>query len=241
MTGSADQSGARRTPPPGGDPDVWARRLRRILDEQISLYEQLEALSKLQSRAIAEEDADQLLTILGQREAIIGELMRLNEDLSPFVENWADLSVRLPVQQRDALSGAFDRVGATIGAATVGLAAISLLIGAIGIANVMLISVTERTREIGVRLAVGARRDNVLAQFLMEAAFLSGLGGVLGVAAAVAVGLALNLLISGFSAVPPLWSVAAGVTSSVVVGVGAGYLPARRAAALDPAEALRHE
>ena len=102
-------------------------------------------------------------------------------------------------------------MSARIGLATVGLAGVSLLIGAIGIANVMFISVTERTREIGLRIAVGARRQEVLVQFLMEAAFLSAIGGVAGVATALGIGLLLTLVISGFSAVAPLWAIVAGL------------------------------
>jgi macrolide transport system ATP-binding/permease protein len=105
----------------------------------------------------------------------------------------------------------------------------------------MIISVTERTREIGLRLAVGAKRGNVLAQFLLEAAFLAGLGGIVGVATAGLLGFALKLVVQSFSAVPPGWSVAAGLITSVGVGLAAGFFPARRAAAMDPAEALRHE
>jgi ABC-type antimicrobial peptide transport system permease subunit len=125
--------------------------------------------------------------------------------------------------------------------AAVGLAAVSLLIGTIGIANVMFISVTERTREIGLRLAVGARRGQVLLQFLIEAAVLSGIGGASGVGVALTIGALLTLLVSGFSAVAPLWAVAAALATSVGVGIVAGYWPARRAAALDPVEALRYE
>ena len=105
----------------------------------------------------------------------------------------------------------------------------------------MFISVTERTREIGVRLAVGARRRQVLVQFLLEAAFLSGIGGVAGVAAALATGLLLTFVITGFSAVVPVWAIVAGLAASVGVGVVAGYWPAQRAARLDPVESLRHE
>ncbi len=141
----------------------------------------------------------------------------------------------------DSIIGTFDEVAARIGAVTVALAAISLFIGGIGIANVMVISVTERTREIGLRLAVGARRVNVLAQFLIEAALLSALGGAAGVLVAVAIGLLLRLVVTGFSAVPPLWSVGAGLLASLATGLVAGYFPARRAALLDPVEALRYE
>jgi putative ABC transport system permease protein len=141
----------------------------------------------------------------------------------------------------DQIIAQFDRIGAQIFVATVALAAVSLLIGGIGIANVMIISVTERTREIGVRLAIGARRPEVLRQFLLEAALLSGIGGLAGVLIATLLGLAATAVAPGFPAVPPLWAVASGLGSSVLVGVLAGYWPARRAARLDPVEALRYE
>jgi putative ABC transport system permease protein len=105
----------------------------------------------------------------------------------------------------------------------------------------MLISVTERTREIGLRLALGARRRQVLVQFLLEAAMLSTIGGIAGVATALGIGLLLTFVLTGFSAAAPLWAIAAGLASSVAVGVAAGYWPARNAAALDPVDALRYE
>jgi putative ABC transport system permease protein len=161
--------------------------------------------------------------------------LRQLRGLSPGQENDFTLSTA------ESIIGTFDEVAARIGLVTVALAAISLFIGGIGIANVMVISVTERTREIGLRLAVGARRANVLAQFLIEAALLSALGGGTGVLVAVAIGLLLRLAATGFSAVPPLWSVGAGLLASLVTGLVAGYFPARRAARLDPVEALRYE
>ncbi|MGD9903198.1 MAG: ABC transporter permease [Vicinamibacterales bacterium] len=141
----------------------------------------------------------------------------------------------------DQIIAQFDRLGAQLFFATVGLAAVSLLIGGIGIANVMVMSVTERTREIGVRLAIGARRGEVLRQFLFEAAMLAGAGGAAGVAVAVALGLVATVFAPAFPAMPPLWAVLAGLGTSIVVGILAGYWPARRAAALDPVEALRYE
>jgi putative ABC transport system permease protein len=135
----------------------------------------------------------------------------------------------------------FDRLSGRIVLATVGLAAVSLLIGGIGIANVMVMGVTERTREIGTRLALGARRRDVKRQFLLEAALLSAVGGALGVLLASMLGLLVSLFASGFSARPPLWATVAGLAASVGVGVAAGYWPARRAASLDPVEALRYE
>ena len=131
----------------------------------------------------------------------------------------------------DQIIAQFDRIGAQIFLATIALAAVSLAIGGIGIANVMIISVTERTREIGVRLAIGARRRDVRRQFLIEATILSGAGGLLGVAIAAAIGAVASLVAPGFPAAPPLWAVAAGLGMSVGVGIAAGYLPARRAAA----------
>lgn len=141
----------------------------------------------------------------------------------------------------DQIIAQFDKLGAQIFLATVGLAAVSLIIGGIGIANVMVMSVTERTREIGVRLAIGAKRREVLRQFLFEAAMLSGAGGIAGVVTATALGLIATALAPGFPAVPPLWAVASGLATSIGVGVIAGYWPARRASALDPVEALRYE
>lgn len=162
-------------------------------------------------------------------------ILRLLRKLPPGVENDFTLSTA------DQIIATFDGISARIGLVAVGLAAVSLVIGAIGIANVMFISVTERTREIGLRLAVGARRRQVLLQFLLEAAFLSGIGGIAGIGAALAIGVLLTLVLSGFSAVAPLWAMGAGLASSVGVGIIAGYWPARHAAALNPIDALRHE
>jgi putative ABC transport system permease protein len=141
----------------------------------------------------------------------------------------------------EQIISSFDKVNRQIVLATGALAAVSLVIGGIGIANVMIMSVTERTREIGVRRALGAKRRDVLRQFLLEAAMLSTSGGVAGVVLAFLLGLVVSLFIQEFSARPPLWAILAGIVASVGVGILAGQWPARRAAALDPVEALRHE
>ena len=174
----------------------------------------------------------------GQRDECLRQseaILRLLRKLPPGADNDFSLSTA------EQIIATFDGVSARIGLVTLALAGVSLLIGAIGIANVMFISVTERTREIGLRLAVGARRRQVLLQFLLEAAFLSCAGGIAGVAAAFAIGFLLKLVLAGFSAVAPLWAVLAGLVASAGVGIVAGYWPAQRAAGLDPVEALRHE
>jgi putative ABC transport system permease protein len=176
-------------------------------------------------------EGGRLQVALAEIEAVLRRLRRLGAN----EPNDFNLSTS------EQIIGTFDRVGAGIALATVGLAAVSLLIGGIGIANVMIISVTERTREIGVRMAVGARRPDVLRQFLIESLLLSLLGGVCGLLVAALLTALLALVLPGFVPVLPLWAVAFGVGSSCLTGVLAGYLPARQAARMDPVEALRHE
>jgi putative ABC transport system permease protein len=187
-------------------------------------------------------DADRVILYArakpGQREDARREMeasLRRLRKLGPSEANDFTLSTA------DQIIRSLDGVSAQVGLVTVLLAAVSLFIGGIGIANVQIISARERTREIGVRLAIGAPRRDVLNQFLVEAALLSTAGGVAGVLIAVLLGLLLGLFVSGFSAVPPLWAVAAGLLASLTVGVVAGYWPARQAASLDPVEALRYE
>ncbi|WP_349998199.1 MacB family efflux pump subunit [Stenotrophomonas lacuserhaii] len=118
------------------------------------------------------------------------------------------------------------------------IAAIALVVGGIGVMNIMLVSVTERTREIGVRMAVGARRGDILQQFLIESVLVCLLGGVLGICVALALGLLLELADVGFTLVFSVGSIGAAFAVSSLIGIGFGFLPARRAAQLDPVEAL---
>ena len=128
-----------------------------------------------------------------------------------------------------------------------GIASISLLVGGIGIMNIMLVSVTERTREIGIRKALGAKERTILSQFVVEAATTSALGGVLGIALGYAVSMAANKLLPMFTSgtditvSPSFNSIAVAFGISVGIGVLFGYLPARRAARLNPIEALRYD
>ncbi|HRU41562.1 MAG TPA: FtsX-like permease family protein, partial [Candidatus Diapherotrites archaeon] len=134
-----------------------------------------------------------------------------------------------------------DSMTGTMTAVLAGIAAISLIVGGIGIMNIMLVSVTERTREIGIRKAIGAKRKNILVQFLIEAIILTGFGGVLGVAIGISI---IHFIIGGFDLVPEVYSIPWILISfgiSLGVGVAFGLFPAYKAASLNPIEALRSE
>ncbi|MFZ0960138.1 MAG: ABC transporter permease [Terriglobia bacterium] len=122
---------------------------------------------------------------------------------------------------------------------TMVIASIGLMVGGIGVMNIMLVSVTERTREIGVRKAIGARRSDITWQFLLEAMTLTGTGGVLGILVAVTLTFLIRAL--GWYSAVPLWSVIAGFVASVSIGLFFGMWPAMKASRLDPIVALRHE
>ena len=118
------------------------------------------------------------------------------------------------------------------------ISSIGLLVGGVGVMNIMLMSVTQRTREIGVRKAIGARRRDVVWQFLTEAMTLTGAGGVIGVLLGVLLSLALSAV---FPSAVPLWAVFLGVLASMSVGLFFGLYPAIKAARLDPVDSLRYE
>jgi putative ABC transport system permease protein len=120
------------------------------------------------------------------------------------------------------------------------VASVSLLVGGIGIMNIMLVSVVERTREIGIRIAVGARRRDIRSQFLIEATTLSGIGGAVGVVIGIG-GAGLLAALAGWPWIISLRALLLAVGFSVTVGIVFGFYPARHAAHLDPIEALRHE
>jgi putative ABC transport system permease protein len=126
------------------------------------------------------------------------------------------------------------------GAVVAAIAGVSLVVGGIVIMNIMLVSVTERTREIGVRKALGARRNDILLQFLIESATMALLGGVIGVIVGISVAKVITLAVS-FPSEVQLWSVLAGLFVSTAVGVFFGVYPAHKAAQLDPIVALRAE
>ncbi|MBZ0072011.1 MAG: ABC transporter permease [Gammaproteobacteria bacterium] len=161
-------------------------------------------------------------------------LLRERRKISESEED--DFRVLDTRQIADALTGTTRILTLLLGA----VAAVSLLVGGIGIMNIMLVSVTERTREIGIRLAIGALEREVLLQFLIEAVVLSSLGGLIGIVLAAAA----SIFLAGLMSVPYIFDPAINLLSfvfSAAIGVMFGYFPARRAARLDPIEALRHE
>jgi putative ABC transport system permease protein len=135
----------------------------------------------------------------------------------------------------------FDSITAAIGLIVIAISGVGLLVGGIGVMNIMLVSVTERTHEIGIRKAIGARRKDIVTQFLLEAMTLTFLGGVLGVILAIMVAQIIMLLLPDLPATIPIWAVVTGLVVSVAIGLVFGVWPARKASRLDPIEALRYE
>ena len=146
------------------------------------------------------------------------------------------------IQNSDSIRQTIESTTGTMTLLVSSIAIISLIVGGIGVMNIMLVSVTERTSEIGVRMAVGARQGDILQQFLIEAILVCILGGVLGIALAFAIGSAINQLAGGsFQVIYSPTSIAAAVICSTLIGVVFGFIPAKNAAKLNPVEALSRE
>jgi putative ABC transport system permease protein len=141
----------------------------------------------------------------------------------------------------DQMIANFRQITAITFAVMVVLSSVGLLVGGIGVMNIMLVSVTERTQEIGLRKAVGAKRRDIVLQFLLEASVLTGLGGVAGILFGWVISLITRLVFSSLPATVPLWAAVMGIVMSVGVGLFFGIWPAYKAARLDPVEALRYE
>lgn len=145
------------------------------------------------------------------------------------------------VKTADAFITQFDSIFGMIGVIAIAISSVGLMVGGIGVMNIMLVSVTERTQEIGVRKALGARRRDITNQFLFEAMTLTFLGGVIGVLASVIISKLVMVLIPSLPASIPAWAVISGLSISIGVGLLFGVWPARKAARLDPIECLRYE
>ena len=164
----------------------------------------------------------------------VTKLLRQRRSIQPNDED--DFTVMNSAQMLSTLTTTMQLLTVLLSA----IAAISLLVGGIGIMNIMLVSVTERTREIGVRLAIGAYEHDVMIQFLVEAVVLSSLGGVIGITIGLSASY-VGCLLMGVAFVPNLQVTVLAFFFSAMVGVVFGFVPARKAAKLDPIEALRHE
>jgi putative ABC transport system permease protein len=141
----------------------------------------------------------------------------------------------------DKIIEQFDSITAMVGLIAIAISSLGLLVGGIGVMNIMLVSVTERTQEIGVRKALGARRRDIVRQFLYEAMMLTFMGGALGILLAFGISNLIMLLVPSLPASIPLWAVMSGLLVSISVGLVFGVWPARKASRLDPIECLRYE
>jgi putative ABC transport system permease protein len=173
----------------------------------------------------------------GMRDSALREveaMMRIRHRLKLDEPNDFDLATQ------DAVLKVWEQISQATFLALVVISSIALMVGGIGVMAIMMISVTERTREIGVRKALGARRREILWQFLIEAAFLTSVGGLLGIFFGSSIGMLVHWL-SGFPVSLPWWSFAIGIGFSAGVGIFFGLFPAIKASRLDPIEALRYE
>jgi putative ABC transport system permease protein len=164
----------------------------------------------------------------------VEKILRDTRRIQPGEED--NFAVRDMTQVADAMTSTTTVMTGMLGA----LAGVSLLVGGIGIMNIMLVSVTERTREIGIRLAIGAQEKHILIQFLVEATVLSILGGIIGILLGLAIAGGATMALA-IPFVPSIAVIALAVGFSALIGMVFGFFPAMRGARLDPIEALRHE
>lgn len=165
----------------------------------------------------------------------IESILRLRRDVKYGDPNNFD------IKTADDFMRQFDGMLAGIGAAAIAISMLGLLVGGIGVMNIMLVSVTERTKEIGIRKAIGATRSAIVFQFLSEAMALTFLGGIIGVSLSIGISNLLLLLLPSLPAKIEPWMIITSLTVSVLIGLVFGVLPARKAAKLDPIECLRYE
>ena len=183
-----------------------------------------------------------LLFVIRARSGQLPEALSQSEDILRRRRNvkFGDPN-NFDVKTADNFVTQFDSIFAMIGLVAIAISSLGLLVGGIGVMNIMLVSVTERTAEIGIRKALGARRRDITNQFLFEAMTLTFLGGMLGVVLAIGISKLIMFLFPSLPASIPMWAVTTGVAVSTGVGLIFGVWPARKAARLDPIECLRYE
>ena len=241
------------TPPAPGDDQFDA------IYVPVSTVHRLLNLSKLNTITITTRSAGDTTRIAGEIAMLLRKRHGMGEgtadDFTVKTQAQQALSVGLPPQLALAVSGnvrnvdqltveklssSLQRANGTMLALLAGVATVSLLVGGVGVMNLLLLSVTQRTREVGVRVALGARRSDVAAQFVLESVLLSLAGGVLGILCGVLASSGLERFFNWSTAISP-GSAALAVVVATLLGIVFGVYPARRAALLDPIEALRHE
>ena len=201
-----------------------------ILAPYTAVQKRLLAITHLQSifaSAITEDD-----TYLAIEE--ISEILRTNHKIKAGDED--DFTIRSQEEMSSMMSSTTNMMTVLLAC----IAGISLLVGGIGIMNIMYVSVTERTREIGLRMSIGAKGRHIMLQFLIEAVIISVMGGILGIILGVGASLAIKM-IAGWPIYIQMWSVVLSFAVCSVTGIFFGWYPARKAASLDPIEALRYE
>ena len=184
-------------------------------------------LSSINCSALTEEMTDDAISELTQ-------ILRQQHKLKDEAED--DFTIRSQQEMMETMSSTMDTVTLILVVA----AAFSLLVAGIGIMNIMLVSVTERTKEIGLRMSVGARGMDISNQFLIESIIIAVTGGVLGIALGMLLSTSANLLFSLPTSVP-MWAIVVSFIVCTLIGIGFGYFPARKAASMDPIEAIRYE
>jgi putative ABC transport system permease protein len=187
-------------------------------------------------------DRGWLLFVIKARSGQINEALTQSEDILRRRRNvnFGDPN-NFDIKTADNFVQQFDSITAMVGLIAIAISSLGLLVGGIGVMNIMLVSVTERTQEIGIRKALGARRRDIVNQFLFEAMTLTFLGGMIGVLLAIGISKLIMLIIPSLPASIPTWAVMSGLIVSVSVGLIFGVWPARKASRLDPIECLRYE
>ena len=183
-----------------------------------------------------------LLFVIKARSGQINEALTQSEDILRRRRNvsFGDPN-NFDIKTADNFVKQFDSITAMVGLIAIAISSLGLLVGGIGVMNIMLVSVTERTQEIGIRKALGARRRDLVNQFLFEAMTLTFLGGMIGVLLAIGISKLIMLIIPSLPASIPTWAVMTGLIVSISVGLIFGVWPARKASRLDPIECLRYE